>query len=666
MIWLAIISICILIRNVYAPIPIGANMDVLVFDSRSVPYVNLIRQAYGWADPFDPWNINATFDPTTGWPTSDFSVVLVKSAVDLGGKYLLSAQGDAQVSLVGEQNAYISDKIYNASTNSFTAIVNMPEGATQLTLNFTNTTGPGLQNIALLQPGYDLTAKSNITNLMLAHLSRFSMIRFMEWIRTASNLETNWNDTTPLNWPSYYLPKHNPWPTIPYIINQINSSIDIWISIPHNATDDYILHVARLMLSELNPKSNIYLEFSNEVWNPIFPECQANINAANDSVRNHGDPNHFDYDNSSNVYYWAYRRTAYQIKHIADLFKTVFGDENVGPWKCVRPILAGWRIDLTVLRNGLDYLHAIYGPPSTILHGVAIASYFDLGQYNTWSNLTTDLVIEGLNTTLQQLLPEEGWHHKAWLGIHATYAAWYQVPVYGYEGGPATASGCPTCSLEAKTNATRDPRMTGLCETHLHGWYGFGFQTINWFGAGATEVSRFGSWGLLEDMRQETLIDTTKMFNSSSPVAQLPRPSPKLKAIDQVRQDSVEMTFGIPIPSSNVNATNYMDHLVPYPTPYLAYPQVNTTFYYPLKITQSPITINITVYVAAHPGVLEGAINNGQFIQIQTPKTLNGTTFEPATVMQFNINQSVVPSVATFRLRVVQAGFSIRSFDVLS
>ena len=117
-------------------------------------------------------------------------------------------------------------------------------------------------------------------------------------------------------------------------------------------------------------------------------------------------------------------------------------------------------------------------------------------------------------------------------------------------------------------------------------------------------------------MRQETLIDTTTMFNVTLSVAQLPRPSPKLKAIDQVRQqNSIEMNFGIPVPSTNINATDYMEHLVQYPQPYLKYPQVNTTFYYPLKIVQSPMQINITLYVAGHPGILEGAINNEQFVQ---------------------------------------------------
>jgi hypothetical protein len=167
--------------------------------------------------------------------------------------------------------------------------------------------------------------------------------------------------------------------------------------------------------------------------------------------------------------------------------------------------------------------------------------------------------------------------------------------MYGYEGGPDTASRCRNCSLDAKINATRHPRMTDICVAYLNGWYRFGFQELNWYGAGAEAMSR---WGLLEDMRQETLIDTTMMFNSTSPVAQLPRPAPKLKAIDQVRQSSIEFNFGIPVPSSNINATNFIGHRVPYPEPDVRNIGVNQTFYYPLKIVQSPIRINVTVYVS--------------------------------------------------------------------
>ncbi len=610
-----VFSIVILIVNVHTLTPIGGNLDGLRDWSHSLPYVNLIKQARKWGSPFNPSDGNATYDPVTGWPTSDFGVVIVSSSFDLAGTYLLHATGDAQVSMASKLPGSIVNKTYDLSTNTLSALITLPQGASQMRLSFRHTSGPGLQNISILQPGYNLSCQSNITTLMLAHLSRFSILRFMEWTRTNNSSDVHWNDTTPLHWPQYTAPKHNPWETISFIANQFNQSTDIWINIPASASDDYVLKLAQLMFKQLKPTINIYIEYSNEVWNYLFPQATINLLAANDSVYNHGDPFHLNYDSISKPEYWAYRRIASQIKRISDLFKLVFGPEHVGQWKRIRPILGGHCLKPVVIVDSLDYLNTIYDSPSSYLHGIAIVPYFNLGNYKTKSNLTTEQVLAGLNSSLQTFLPEQGWNTQAPVGIHATYAAWYKLVVHGYEGGPDTVAGCGNCSLEAKTNATRDPWMTDLCVNYLNGWYRFGFQTLNWFVAGASQTTSTGSWGLLEDMRQEILINTTGMFNATSPVAQLPRPSPKLKAIDLVRSSSIPLTFGIAIPSSNINATNFMNHSVPYPDPDLRNLQSDATFYYPLQIHQSPMQINVTVYVAGKSGILEAAISNGRFVQ---------------------------------------------------
>ena len=666
MIWFTIIPILISISisNVYTSISVGANVGGLTDWDGKLPYVNLIRQSRQWGSPGQPWDGNATFDPISGWPTSDFGVILADASLDLGGVYLLYAKGNAEISIDLDSSSRITNKTYDVSTNTLTALLNIKQGVPQLVISFRNTSGPGLQDIAVLQPGYNLTAKSDFTNLLLVHLSRFSILRFMDWTSTNGNPEVNWNDTTPVDWPQY-TSKRNAWQTIPALANAVGKPIDIWINIPIGATDDYILHVARIMFSELNPTNNIYVEYSNEVWNYGFPQAHTNLHLANDSVLHQGDPYHFNYDNCSNVWYWALRRTAYQLTHIAQLFKTVFGEENVGQWKRVRPILAeqvgnAWSLILAV-----DYLNDIYGPPSTYIHGVAAAPYFNLGSYSTWSNLTTEQVLDAFSLNIQAMSPSQGWSQNEGLAVFATYAAWYKLLVHGYEGGADTANGCGACSLQAKINATRDPRMADICLTYLNAWHQFGFQELNWFTAGARLIGGSGSWGVLEDMRQETLIDTTKMFNATSPVAQLPRPAPKLKGIDQFRQGSVEFNFGIPIPSLNFNATNFMGHRVPYLNPDLRYLFPNSTFFYPIQIHQSPMKINLTVYVAGNSGILEAGINNEQFVQVQTPKTANMTTFQPAPIIQLNVNIPIVPGVATIRLRNIHNGYSIRGFDLV-
>ena len=132
-----------------------------------------------------------------------------------------------------------------------------------------------------------------------------------------------------------------------------------------------------------------------------------------------------------------------------------------------------------------------------------------------------------------------------------------------------------------------------------------------------------------------------------------------------IGENAPNLTFGIPVPSSNLNATNYMYHPVPYRFPDLRNLTTNSTFHYPLQIFQSPIRLNVTVYVAGNASLLELAINNDQFTQVPTPQTTNTTTFEPTPTVQFYINQTILPSIVTLRLRNIQNGYSIASFDVI-
>jgi len=70
-------------------------------------------------------------------------MVIVTGSIDLGGRYLFYAKGNAEVVTVGGSPAYINNQTYDASSNTLTAFVNVPQGATQMMLGFRNATGPG-------------------------------------------------------------------------------------------------------------------------------------------------------------------------------------------------------------------------------------------------------------------------------------------------------------------------------------------------------------------------------------------------------------------------------------------------------------------------------------------------------------------------------------------
>ncbi|MBK7010044.1 MAG: hypothetical protein IPH36_16110 [Saprospiraceae bacterium] len=51
---------------------------------------------------------------------------------------------------------------------------------------------------------------------------------------------------------------------------------DLWICVPHLADSTYVANMAQLFLDSLDDHLNIYLEYSNEVWNWIFPQAHYN------------------------------------------------------------------------------------------------------------------------------------------------------------------------------------------------------------------------------------------------------------------------------------------------------------------------------------------------------------------------------------------------------
>jgi hypothetical protein len=45
------------------------------------------------------------------------------------------------------------------------------------------------------------------------------------------------------------------------------ATTDMWVNIPHKASDDFVRQLARLIRDNLNSQQKVYVEYSNEVWN---------------------------------------------------------------------------------------------------------------------------------------------------------------------------------------------------------------------------------------------------------------------------------------------------------------------------------------------------------------------------------------------------------------
>ncbi|MEM6857731.1 MAG: hypothetical protein AAF559_07655 [Pseudomonadota bacterium] len=116
----------------------------------------------------------------------------------------------------------------------------------------------------------------------------FHCLRFMDWGTTNGSIQERWSDRKHVGF--YTMVgrdgdpegKRGPPPSVfqqmfaggvayEYMIQLCNRlKIDMWVCIPHRATDDYIAQLARLVRSALDTSLKVYVEFSNEIWNRIF------------------------------------------------------------------------------------------------------------------------------------------------------------------------------------------------------------------------------------------------------------------------------------------------------------------------------------------------------------------------------------------------------------
>lgn len=645
------------------PTPVSCCVSGLSYYDASYKLCNLVLSGSQFGVPGGPWQGNAAVDPQTGWPTEDFSVIVLGGTYgleNLAGNYTISGRGTVTAINPVASNAQVTD--LQLSDGGFSAVVVVPNTTDeQLILAFIDTQG-SVTNLTVLQPG--CSAQDVYTPWYVAHVSRCSILRAMDLAATNGNNRSSAAQDIPYDWPNWTGSDnlHNPgapWSAIVALANAAQR--DLWINVPLYATDDYITALATLIHDQLAPGLNLYVEWSNEVWNWAFSQSHWNLAIANSSVTTGGDPFHLNYDNCSNVYYWGYRHVAYQAAvRLPSLFKQVFGAGAVGKDLRVRPVYCSQIAYTFVGQMPLQYLQDVYGAPDTMLHAFCGAPYFSTGSYlNVTANVTAEQILNATALNIADMTPAAGWGGAQGIANYAILGAWYGLHIHGYEGGPDYSG--QNAAEQAKGDAQRDPRFTQLYQTYLtDGWYAHGStESLNHFTAGASNWDeQYGNWGLLEDMRV--------------PV------STKTLAFDAVRAAPTPTNaLGWPIPALQAPAGTFAGHNTP-PNPVVQYFGVNTTWLYPFSVDPSLITpsggrLNVTVYTAidgAPSGQqIEVAVNSGAFRAGLTSVPPGGsvTAGVPCAPVLLDLTaaDAWARGLIVVRLRAaVGAGYAITAMDV--
>lgn len=356
--------------------------------------------------------------------------------------------------------------------------------------------GNYLRNIRVIPAQYEKNHHKLIFNpLFLDKIRPFNALRFMDWMATNNSVQAHWRDRPHPESATYR--GGVPIEVMVQLANRLQ--VDAWFNIPHRADDQYVAEFARLVRKNLNPKLKVYLEYSNEVWNPQFTQFAW--------VRDNGAIAH------QTTPFQSYGVRSAQI---CDRWKSVFQDQpqrvqcvmatqTANPWVAKQVLTCPDWQQAPCVKHGIDAL-AITGYFSGDL-GKA-RSQMTLHQWLTQTNAFS-LAIQQLQNgkllggddSLQATLEK----FKDYTAIAQQYA----LKLVVYEGGSHVVG---SQGVEQDTQLTdffiqlhRQPEFYALYQQLLQGWHDpNGQRTLFMNFSDIGRPSKWGSWGVLESLDQKT------------------------------------------------------------------------------------------------------------------------------------------------------------------
>jgi len=297
----------------------------------------------------------------------------------------------------------------------------------------------------------------------------FKALRFMDWGHTNGNPVEHWEDRSSLTHFTYATATGVPYEMMVKLANTLKK--DVWLCVPHAADSNYVAQMAALFRDQLDPNLTIYLEYSNEVWNWIFPQS------------------HYNADNApSNLNYG--RAMAMRAGRTFRIWHEVFGAEKARV-KRVLGLQGGFNYLNEQILSQLDPADWDYGSP-TAYFGL---DHSDTGQPILNASSTPADIIENARNT--------------WAGFRPlVWQDYNNVKLFGkkiinYEGGQhfvGNVFGIPYPYQQAMWDAQYSPEIYQLYDEVLDTIRTWGSRMFGNFSLAGPQESIYGSWGVLNDI----------------------------------------------------------------------------------------------------------------------------------------------------------------------
>ncbi|MHA7057913.1 T9SS type A sorting domain-containing protein [Aquimarina sp. M1] len=274
---------------------IGTNLAGLADYGREIPFVNLMRSCREWYSKSNETNSGTDYRDLIsyredGYPT--YSPQAIQGVEQLqkvatiwaetdawpAGEYTVLWEGTGVLDFISGQGFEITSQTAHRITFNFPN----PGVFIEMSINESDINDP-IHNIRVLMPGTEDTYETQpFYQVWLDNIKPFQAFRFMDWGRTNNWGKTTegWQDTKLFEWEERARMDHYTWADnkgIPYemMIKLMNDQdVDGWVCVPHRASDDFIRSMANYFKENLEPDRHLHVEYSNEVWNWLFDQTQ--------------------------------------------------------------------------------------------------------------------------------------------------------------------------------------------------------------------------------------------------------------------------------------------------------------------------------------------------------------------------------------------------------
>lgn len=302
-------------------------------------------------------------------------------------------------------------------------------------------------------------------------------VRFMEFMAVNNSREQYWHQRARIDdatWTNHGAPVE----VAVTIANSLHASP--WFSIPHLADDDYVKRFAQLVRERLDPKLPVYIEYSNETWNPLFSQTQY--------CREQG----LALKLSNNPVQAGHRYAVQRSLEIFHIWKEVFG-----PTERLIRVMSGQAANPEVNEERLSYQEAWRR-----CDALAIAPYLNLSVSKSSTPSLAEVRSWSIDRLEQKLAGDILAKSTKWMRNGEKTAKRYGVSLIAYEGGQHLVGMQGAENDEQLTRlflqANRSSKMGNLYDRYLDEWQRVTSDGLFclWL---STEIwSKWGSWGLAE------------------------------------------------------------------------------------------------------------------------------------------------------------------------